>query len=795
MNPIELVSAAPWSRVVFTTYSLSLSFIEAVILDALLRGKGRDALILADPDGVRSALSEEGARRVGRDYEVVPVMAQAGGLFHPKIGVFIANDDVHVSVGSGNLTFSGWGGNVEYIEHLHPSFAADAIQDTAEFFEALASGQRVITLAGDDCAAIAATLRRSAQGQRRNASLRLLHNMNDTILDQLDAYAFELGGATRITSISPFYDLGGLGLSRLQEQLRCDEVHLHHHPYEPVWGRPSNFWPHNAGRDWSAVQVQGGVVDGTRNLHGKSIEILCRRGRLLLTGSANSTNAALLGKNVEASVLRVERDRDRAWALASVPHPGKPSLAPPIEERGKAALGILSAKLEGENIKGRVLTGVAGGPAQAVARSVGGTRDLGPVEIGEGGHFVISLKGQETLDLLAGRLVLCLDQMGRVSEGFVSLDALLSLPRRVGSVAVHIIAIITGTAVPADVVAILGWASENPNRLSTPSGSKAAIGAEAKDDQGSRMVNKYEPRWSSSQDSVLPDHEDPGDGEPTSFGWQQVIRALRQAFTPNTGPASSVGVETLDEEDQEDDERRKRQKLSQKDNVRLFETYESFLVAMTDPSWAGRHAGTSLAVGHYVVHMLRAQMHLVEPARVLGWLRQILPQVVSLDGPDGGMITAAALLSFAASPDPQRAMGARRFFVRRGVDPSTIEVDPESIPAFLELMEPPIGLERFLQEVVAARTRGEQVRSFLAACQSTGARDGYDDLTSYPHWERLRKALTSTEAFSKIYVAHRPELACPRHHRTLPRAEKDSLRLLGVAQTACCGRFMLNTDC
>jgi hypothetical protein len=49
--------------VTFTTYALSLSFFQAVTLDALIRGGGRQALILADADGIRASLSEQGAAR------------------------------------------------------------------------------------------------------------------------------------------------------------------------------------------------------------------------------------------------------------------------------------------------------------------------------------------------------------------------------------------------------------------------------------------------------------------------------------------------------------------------------------------------------------------------------------------------------------------------------------------------------------------------------------------------------------------------------------------------------------
>jgi len=42
--PLDLISAHPWRRAAFTTYALSLSFFEAVLLDALVRGGGRRAM-------------------------------------------------------------------------------------------------------------------------------------------------------------------------------------------------------------------------------------------------------------------------------------------------------------------------------------------------------------------------------------------------------------------------------------------------------------------------------------------------------------------------------------------------------------------------------------------------------------------------------------------------------------------------------------------------------------------------------------------------------------------------------
>jgi hypothetical protein len=102
-TPRWIIGAHPWQKAIFTTYSLSLSFFEAVILDQLVRGGGRSALILSDVDGVRGALSEHGARRAGKEYDIEPIAVSAG-VFHPKITALVGQGECHLIVGSGNLT-------------------------------------------------------------------------------------------------------------------------------------------------------------------------------------------------------------------------------------------------------------------------------------------------------------------------------------------------------------------------------------------------------------------------------------------------------------------------------------------------------------------------------------------------------------------------------------------------------------------------------------------------------------------------------------------------------------------
>ena len=242
LTPVDLVEAHPWQRVAFTTYALSLSFFEAVILDALVRGGGSSqALVLADVDGVRASISEQGAHLVGKDYEVEPV-AVTNGVFHPKVSVFISADECHVLVGSGNLTFGGWGGNCEVLEHLHTSFAADAIADTADFFERICENTSVRHGAAAHCAATATDLRRSVQGRSRNGDVRLLHNLDRSIAEQVAAIAADLGGAQRLVAAAPFWDSGG-AIDRLCDSLNLQEVFVHSHVHGCVTGPAGDNWP------------------------------------------------------------------------------------------------------------------------------------------------------------------------------------------------------------------------------------------------------------------------------------------------------------------------------------------------------------------------------------------------------------------------------------------------------------------------------------------------------------------------------------------------------------------------
>jgi hypothetical protein len=136
-SPRDLVLSGKWSSALFTTYSLSLSFFESVPFSGMSRTV-RDVTVLTDVAGYGASLSEAGAIGAGRNYEVIPISVDRG-VFHPKVSVLIErNGPVRAMVGSGNLTFGGWGYNAEVVDVLVPGLDSRAYADLAAFLAALA---------------------------------------------------------------------------------------------------------------------------------------------------------------------------------------------------------------------------------------------------------------------------------------------------------------------------------------------------------------------------------------------------------------------------------------------------------------------------------------------------------------------------------------------------------------------------------------------------------------------------------------------------------------------------------
>ena len=159
------------------------------------------------------------------------------------------------------------------------------------------------------------------------------------------------------------------------------------------------------------------------------------------------------------------------------------------------------------------------------------------------------------------------------------------------------------------------------------------------------------------------------------------------------------------------------------------------------------------------------------------------------------MILATALLYHSLSQNGSGEIAARRFLIKRGLDPENLTVDPSCISAFVDVLNPEVDLIAELSKASAARTMGEQLSAYIAAATASGPESGFDSLKTSKYWPKLRSAIEDTDEFAKFTVVEGPTDYCPRKHIRLPAVARSELRTEGVTRCDCCARIILNKDC
>jgi len=768
MRPIDLVKAAPWQRALLTTYSLSLSFFEAVLMDAFVRGGGRNPTIIADVEGVQNALSEMGARMVGREYELIPVHNQQG-VFHPKVSVFLNDGDAHILVGSGNLTFGGWGGNLEVTDHFHAGKHPTVLRDLAEYFELLAASETITLGSPGKLAEFAEALRTAAGGAVDDGRVRLVHNVGQTIAERIREEAEKLGGAERVCFVSPFYDSKGSGVSDLARELKCEEMWGYAHPSGEVQGTRSSNWSHEAPELLRSCQIDWPIADDGRRLHAKLIEVKCSNGRLLLSGSANATRAALFGPNSELCVLRISDGGAKPWVLVTSDPPMRSAceLEQEEEETGQRT-NILSAELQVATITGQVLGPWAPGVTSISCSVAGDEYALGDMVVGSDGSFAIQAEGLASEAWRMGRMILTLDAGDRRAIGFVSVKAISDLSKRAGPVAAKILAVLTKTETPQDVAAILSWFYEDPSRLpSRSSGAWAAKQGEASTDQFVSFAD-----FQVQVGMTLPTQEEKG----SAANYAYAMKALIDAFRAASG--------TFEEENEASEEEGGRSEAKGDAGVRngravedIIGAFDKLLATALHEKHGGRHCETMLALANYLTERLRP-----EPKKVLGWLYSIQ---TGLRGEVSETLksefASIAILKVANDTSDGRLMAERRFLRRNRLLGHIERASFEGLSAFVRALVPKQPLKEATLRLLAARTHAEELELLLA----TRPEDSLPPLPALEKsalWPRLQLLHRDPTRRGPLLTVTEPVTMCPRCRITLATSASEDLRLFEVSQ-------------
>ena len=529
-----------------------------------------------------------------------------------------------------------------------------------------------------------------------------------------------------------------------------------------------------------------------RPLHAKAFEVICKRGRILLSGSANATMAALGAyHNVEACVARIQRERTVGWSFSAALPPELLSAQEAEGDSDAGSHGVLRAELERDVISGQVLTPQMHGDVAVIQITAEGRQALGNAFLNDHGKFQIGAPGLEVQSWKGGRLVLRVERAdGRAAEGFVSVSAFAEVSRRAGAYASRLFALLAGMETPADVAAIISWLHEDPRSLGLTMATEVretTNGIHAGADLNATVpVAELEAGYI---------HRPTTSGAPDEFGgprWPRFMELVLAAFRERRGPLGHTASGRKGEDDEDDDTEHAVEAATIDPAIEeLFTALGRFLDVLLSPKNAPRHAMTAFDCVQYVCERLQP-----EATQAGSWLMRLINTLVDAGVPNERRadVAAAILTLLGARSQPGGDHLARARLLKLHYDLTGSPPSPDLTKGFQSVLIQTAEFADLWKRVQAVRTYAEQARAYIRALESGRKSDYYHDLLAEVPEERrlLENAVGSTKGRDRILVLKHWTDACPRHHMVLPTGEIHSLRSKSIATAKnCCGRILI----
>lgn len=768
-SPVELVRSGRWTSALIGTYVLSLSFFEGIVLPALRQTGVRSIDILADVEGVAGALGEAGAREVGRTYALHPIRIPSH-VFHPKFMILDGPDGPSAVIGSGNLTFGGWGYNLELCEILRPEHSGTALNGLADFLEELALTDRLL---GADATLLEAWVIR-LRDVLRSGGARIVHSVSRSITSQLVEQAAELGKVSRLTVAAPYFG-SSKAVDELARLLGSPTVDIHVHDGERLAVNGHHF-PFSASQSSvSPVELEMLAPGAAGPLHAKLVEIECELGSVLMTGSANGSFAALGSlQNVELGVVRV-LDEALVRTETSIPPHRKVER---IEDSG-ASFGILQATLLGTWLKGRVLSECEVGRWAAEFDHDGVVHDLGEIDVVSGGSFEGGVLAPNA-SYGRRRSTLVLRRGDAQVRGFVAFPDALELNNRWGAVIGPMIRVAGGSDDDDDLAGVLEYFASNPGVTATAwrnAGAKAE-----KPEVLSGMISLSELEVHEAAD----DDQDYG-GASTRGAFDRILAALRVRWTTVPMRTKAPTIEHIEAEDEEEEE---------EDDLRVIGAFDALLEVLAErvPASPAVELQRAADIAGFVL-LRKPEVQRVKD--FIGWWSNLAVRHLSamaLAEDVRGVAATLLLLDGLASSSPELARGRLARVLGSVEDGLQLAQGLELGSRLLRLAEMiagPDGLDIFADRVRSASSAVEEV--IIAARHVLRAElpPALPLLDPTEEMRTIRRHLTSGHA-SKILMVSRGARACPNCNYALPDAQQHRLGSIGLARAAnCCNRVLL----
>lgn len=364
-NLIEVLKQVKPQRVLFTTFTLSLSWFEAFVLPTLQSRRSTQVDLLVDARYYRRLCRAAESAYAGTAFRISAVQLPSGGFFHPKVAYLQAEDldqDVLV-IASGNLTASGQGGNLEVLDavcvsdhpHVFEEFSSFCLGLSANPSLAERAGQSLVHFSGR---AHEAFLAAPATARDRPPTVWLVHTLNEPALSQFARVVeAQLAKPRTITVLSPYHTATGETIGALAEacEAAATRIALKQRPtstaQNPVFDAPFDENAKGLPAKTRYV-VEAHQLERVRLAHAKCFEVASRGKTLVMTGSVNATCQSLQEcTNVEVSLIRQLSTSPFDWRTH------EPDSYYPCEflvSDENLTSGVIDASLEGLQVTGTV---------------------------------------------------------------------------------------------------------------------------------------------------------------------------------------------------------------------------------------------------------------------------------------------------------------------------------------------------------------------------------------------------------------------------------------------------------
>jgi hypothetical protein len=499
----------------------------------------REIWIAADVQGYQSSLMERRSHGVGQEYHLVPV-ALPHGVFHPKCCYLQSNEGDLLVVGSGNLTFGGYGRNLEVLDVVTPESEPQCFREFGRFLNALKL-RKDIRCPDNRWMDIFADRAFKSAGNLAEGSVptfpRLLHSVNRPVIEQL---AELIGGEVgQITVLSPYYDNDGEAVRRLIERFQPHAIRIGLPPAPYL----SSF-PFPAASAWdlcpSAVRV--GDEEERRSVHAKWMELKTPAGMFIVTGSVNCTKQALLTvNNTEVAIARHDAAGELGADWTKVPVPVAICLqdyqAPGLGSRCLVYAELNSSgELDGQIISSTGIGGLWTGSLQKPdGTSLEFTTSVSPV-----GKFSVALPDIETFAFSQG-LQIVMHYGELFARGWVQNNEILAMPRLKRLGISSLLRLINREETEDDDIALLDYlALHATDHLATFKGAIRSVPKESsRNDEMTVHLENLSPIEASAFSSTL----DMSIGGSAQSALERVFAQLRRRFLgSSTGERSERAV-------------------------------------------------------------------------------------------------------------------------------------------------------------------------------------------------------------------------------------------------------------